>query len=88
MTPTTAHIVFVCSGSKCRKKGSKDLCKAIRKHLRHTALPGTVELIQMHCTDRCDDAPVVCLQPANQWLKKAEPEPLARWLHSYFPEAR
>lgn len=66
-TPT--NIIYVCAGGKCKKKGSKDIGKMFRSMIKELGLKSQVEVVKTNCTDRCDYAPVVCLQPENLWLK-------------------
>lgn len=55
--------VFVCTGSDCKKRGGKELYKALKD------LKG-IEAIRIECTDRCKFAPVCVIQPENIWLKE------------------
>ena len=61
-------VIYVCTGSKCKKKGGKDLSKLFRGMIKEMGLKGQVEVIKTDCTDRCDFAPVVSMQPDNAWL--------------------
>jgi len=65
---TPDKVIYVCTGSKCKKKGGKDLSKLFRGMIKEMGLKGQVEIVKTDCTDRCDYAPVVCLQPANAWM--------------------
>lgn len=65
---TPEKVIYVCTGSKCKKKGGKEIGKSIREQIKEIGLQGKVEVIKTDCTDRCDYAPVVCMQPANIWL--------------------
>lgn len=64
------YTIYICTGSKCCKRGGKDAYKAAKSMIKH--LPGAenVELIRTECTDRCDYAPVCAIQPGNAWLKE------------------
>lgn len=66
--PIPDKVIYVCTGSKCKKKGGKDLGKLFRDMIKETGLKGQVEVVKTDCTDRCDYAPVVCMQPANAWM--------------------
>ncbi len=61
-------VIYVCTGSKCKKKGGKDLGKMFREMIKDMGLKGKVEVIKTDCTDRCDYAPVMSMQPDNAWL--------------------
>jgi NADH:ubiquinone oxidoreductase subunit E len=64
------HTLYICTGSKCAKRGGKDGYKAAKSYRK--MLPGEIDLevIRTECTDRCDYAPVCALQPGNTWLKE------------------
>lgn len=64
------HVLYMCTGSKCAKRGGKDAYKAAKSYKK--ILPGKIdlEIIRIECTDRCDYAPVCTLQPGNIWLKE------------------
>lgn len=61
-----ANVIYVCNGPKCKKKGGKELRKFFKKLVSHEGLSDT-EVIRTGCTDRCKFAPVVALQPENEW---------------------
>lgn len=65
---TPDKVIYVCTGSKCKKKGGKDLSKLFRELIKEAGLKGQVEVVKTDCTDRCDFAPVICLQPHNAWM--------------------
>lgn len=62
-------VIYVCTGSKCKKKGGKDIGKSLREMIKNLGLKGKVEVVKTECTDRCDFAPVMCFQPDNLWLQ-------------------
>ena len=62
--------IYVCVGSKCGKRGGKEMCKELKHQLREAGLRDTVEIVKTECTDRCKFAPVLSVQPANVWLKE------------------
>ncbi|PKV63304.1 (2Fe-2S) ferredoxin domain-containing protein [Pontibacter ramchanderi] len=61
-------VIYVCTGSKCKKKGGKDIGKTLREMIKDLGLKGKVEVVKTECTDRCDFAPVMSFQPDNVWL--------------------
>jgi NADH:ubiquinone oxidoreductase subunit E len=65
--PETAF--YICTGSKCSKRGSKDMYKHLRAYLKKEGLDD-IELIATECRDRCKYAPVMAVQPHNIWLKE------------------
>ena len=62
------QVIYICTGSKCKKRGGKELCKLFRDQAKSAGLKNTVEIIKTDCTDRCDFAPVLSFQPQNIWL--------------------
>ncbi|WP_304065707.1 (2Fe-2S) ferredoxin domain-containing protein [Pedobacter glucosidilyticus] len=60
------NIIYVCTGSKCAKRGGKDCYKSLKSYVKHT----DTEVIRIECTDRCKFAPILNLQPQNIWLKE------------------
>lgn len=65
---TPDKVIYVCTGSKCKKKGGKENGKALRELIKSMGLKGSVEVVKTECTDRCDFAPVMCFQPDNYWM--------------------
>ena len=65
---TPDKVIYVCTGSKCKKKGGKENGKALRNLIKDADLKGRVEVVKTECTDRCDFAPVMCFQPDNYWM--------------------
>ncbi|NEM98115.1 (2Fe-2S) ferredoxin domain-containing protein [Pontibacter burrus] len=65
---TPEKVIYVCTGSKCKKKGGKENGKALRELIKDMGLKGRVEVVKTECTDRCDFAPVMCFQPDNYWM--------------------
>ena len=71
---TPDKVIYVCTGSKCKKKGGKDLGKLLRNMIKEEGLQQQAEVIKTDCTDRCDFAPVICLQPDNIWIAQTTEE--------------
>ena len=68
-------VLYICTGSKCGKRGGKDMYKTAKKFAKNAK--DDVEVIRIECTDRCDYAPVCTISPGNIWLKEyAEKEVL------------
>lgn len=66
--PIPEKVLYICTGSKCKKKGGKELCRIFRDLAKDHGLRDEVEIIKTDCSDRCDFAPVMSLQPNNVWL--------------------
>lgn len=67
-------------GSKCSKRGSRELYKNLKHYLKSKAVKADIELIITECTDRCKFAPVLSAQPANIWLKEYTSKDVLRLL--------
>lgn len=64
------NTIYICQGSKCSKRGSRELYKNLKHYLKSSGAKDDIELIVTECTDRCKYAPVLAAQPANIWLKE------------------
>ena len=64
------NTLYICQGSKCSKRGSRELYKNLKQYLKSKGIKDDIELIVTECTDRCKYAPVLAAQPANIWLKE------------------
>lgn len=69
-------VLYVCTGSKCGKRGGKELYKKAEKFADY----GGFEVVRTECTDRCDYAPVCAIQPGNTWLKEYDPKDVLKLL--------
>lgn len=61
-------VLYVCTGSKCKKRGSKNLYKYLKQAINDFVSRKKVNVIQTKCTDRCKLGPIVVLQPNNEWF--------------------
>lgn len=75
---TPDKVLYVCTGSKCGKRGGKELFKRAEGFLKHS--PFDIEVIRTDCTDRCEFAPVCAIQPGNTWLKEYNPKDVLKLL--------
>jgi NADH:ubiquinone oxidoreductase subunit E len=73
-------VLYVCTGSKCGKRGGKELFKRAEGYFKHSHID--VEVIRTDCTDRCEFAPVCAIQPGNTWLKEYNPKDVIKLLES------
>ncbi len=63
---TPSKIFYICTGEKCKKRGSKEISKSVRKYVEDSGMDD-IGVIRTHCTDNCKHGPVVCLQPGSEW---------------------
>ena len=76
--PVPDKVLYVCTGSKCGKRGGKETYKAAKSYIKHSHK--NIEVIRTECTDRCEYAPVCALQPGNNWLKEYHQKEVLRLL--------
>lgn len=63
-------VIYICQGSKCRKRGGADLEKFFEQIIKTNKLKDEVEIVITECTDRCKFAPIIAFQPENIWLSE------------------
>ena len=72
-------VLYVCTGSKCAKRGGKEMYKMAKTYAKHHN-GEEIEVILTECTDRCKFAPVCAIQPGNTWLKEYHPKEVLKLL--------
>lgn len=77
------HVVYLCTGSKCSKRGGKNCYKSLKSYIKESKFKEEIEIIRIECTDRCKFAPVLNLQPANVWLKEYSEKEAFKLLDEY-----
>ncbi|MBT1687062.1 (2Fe-2S) ferredoxin domain-containing protein [Dawidia soli] len=60
-------ILYVCCGSKCKKRGGKHLYKQLKSTVKEQRLRREVQVIKTGCTDNCKRGPVVAVMPKDVW---------------------
>lgn len=66
--------LFLCNGSACKSKGAEESTKIIRDTIKECGLYEKVHTTKTLCNGRCDDGPVVIVQPEGVWFKEITPE--------------
>jgi (2Fe-2S) ferredoxin len=61
-----AH-VLVCGGGDCKKRGSKDVRKALKGELRERGMVGDVRVDSVGCLGLCKHGPNVVVYPGGAW---------------------
>lgn len=64
------RLVFICSGSDCKKAGSKKIRKALKEAATDGSLKGHCKFFQTKCMDMCKSAPVVIVD--NHFCKNSD----------------
>jgi (2Fe-2S) ferredoxin len=61
-----AH-VLVCSGGDCKKRGSKDVRRALKEELRERGMAGDVRVDSVDCLGFCKQGPNAVVYPGGTW---------------------
>jgi (2Fe-2S) ferredoxin len=61
-----AH-VLVCGGGDCKKRGSKDVRRALREELRERSMVGDVRVDSVDCLGFCKHGPNTVVYPGGTW---------------------
>ena len=61
-----AH-VLVCKGGDCKKRGSKEVQKALKDELRAGGMNGDVRIDSVGCLGLCKHGPNVVVYPSGTW---------------------
>ena len=61
-----AH-VLVCKGGDCKKRGSKDVRKALKDELRAAGMNRDVRIDSMECLGLCKHGPNAIVYPPGTW---------------------
>lgn len=64
------ELIFICTGSDCKKAGAKSIKKQLKEDLKSGPLKGHCKLIQTKCMDFCKSAPVVIV--GDHFCKKTD----------------
>jgi (2Fe-2S) ferredoxin len=68
LTKCERHI-FLCSGSSCTENGATELIHTIREEIRLQGLHDCIHTTKTLCNGRCDDGPIVIIQPDGIWYR-------------------
>jgi (2Fe-2S) ferredoxin len=59
--------VLVCGGGDCKKRGSKDVRKALKNELRERGMVGDVRVDSVDCLALCKHGPNAVVYPGGTW---------------------
>jgi (2Fe-2S) ferredoxin len=86
-----AH-VLICKGGDCKKRGSKDIRKALKDELRERGIARNVRVDSVDCLGLCKHGPNIIVYPTRTWyigLRKEDvPEIVERNVESSEPVER
>jgi len=69
LTKVKKHL-FLCNGEPCTLKGANNSITAIREAIKNCGLHEQVHTTRTLCNGRCDDGPIVIVQPDGIWYKQ------------------
>ena len=69
LTKCEKHL-FLCNGSSCSENGAEDVIKTIRDEIRAHGLHDQIHTTRTLCNGRCDDGPIVIVEPEGLWYKQ------------------
>lgn len=66
--------VFVCTGSDCKKRGGKKLCKALKDALRDRGMKRDARVVEVDCLEQCGHGPLALVYPDGVWYADVQAE--------------
>jgi (2Fe-2S) ferredoxin len=86
-----AHVLF-CGGGDCKKRGSKDVRRALKNELRGRGMIGDVRVDSVDCLGLCKHGPNAVVYPGGTWYlgfrEEDVPEVVERHLEGGEPVER
>ncbi|MFT4033386.1 MAG: (2Fe-2S) ferredoxin domain-containing protein [Siphonobacter sp.] len=80
---TCPFVVMICEGSKC-SRNQRNLRKTFKHELKERGLKPHVELVEIECTSRCKQGPIIAIQPHNLWLGEVRESDVPELLDELF----
>ncbi len=81
--------MLVCGGGDCKKRGAKDVRRALKDELRAEGMVGDVRIDAVNCLGLCKHGPNVVVYPAGTWylglIEEDVPEIVGRHLRDGEP---
>jgi len=72
LTQVSRHL-FLCNGSSCAARGAAATTAALREEIHARGLDEQLHTTKTLCNGRCDDGPIVIVQPDGLWYKYVDP---------------
>ncbi|TAF97683.1 MAG: (2Fe-2S) ferredoxin domain-containing protein [Cytophagia bacterium] len=66
--------LFLCAGGTCKKNGVEDSIVALRERVAELGLSEQIHTTKTLCNGRCQDGPIVIVQPDGLWYQKVDAE--------------
>ena len=74
------NVVISCQGADCRKAGAKKLRACAKRVVRDMGCNRNTMMVKTKCTGLCKQAPVMIIQPANEFVTQATPRSVEKAL--------
>ncbi len=81
MSQQPLNEIVICMGSSCFARGNKQSLAVIKKYLKDRSLEGNIVFKGAHCTNICDQGPVLIIN--GQKITKLMPEDVGNVLDEY-----
>lgn len=66
--------LFICNGGACKNKGAELSTEIIRDNIKIMGMHEQVHTTKTLCNGRCQEGPLVIVQPENKWYQDLTPE--------------
>ena len=80
--------VFLCNGGSCTQQGANESIAAIRESIKSFGLQDQIHTTRTMCNGRCEDAPVVIIQPEGIWYKHITSKKAESLVRSHLKEGK
>lgn len=84
MPKTKSAKIQVCQKSGCRKRGSKGVCKILKKELKQVGLKKKVPLQETGCMGKCKSGPNIRILPDKARYTDVRPKQVAGIIQRHF----
>jgi len=72
LTQVERHI-FLCNGTACNEKGAEGVVVLLRQMVKEIGMDTRIHTTRTRCNGRCDDGPIVIIQPDGVWYGAVTP---------------
>lgn len=80
--------VLMCSGGSCKKRGSKDVRKAVKDEVKDAGLRREVRLDAVECLGLCKHGPNAIVYPEGTWYVGLTEDDVPEIVREHLAEGR
>lgn len=66
--------LFMCNGGTCKMNGAEETTAITRQLIKDYGMWDQIHTTKTLCNGRCEDGPIVIVQPENKWYKNIYPD--------------